>query len=122
MINTSTHHDLILEDLRIPVRIGCLPEERSAPQIIIVNLHISFLETPKACTSDNIEDAICYADLAKQIQNYCDGKSFNLIEALGFQLYQFLKKYLSITTNISLSVTKNPPIPNLQNCTFHIGD
>jgi dihydroneopterin aldolase len=114
------NYALVLEKLTIPVRLGCSEEERSLPQMVIINLKIFFSEKPKECESDNLNDAICYDKLSKSIQKFCADKTFNLIESLGYQIYQLLKQQLPEKIKFSLQVIKNPPIPNLNNCIFEI--
>lgn len=116
------NYNLSLEDLTIPVKLGCSDAERSLPQMVVIQLVLSYLDFPVECQSDDIKDAICYGAVTKSIQEYCDDKQFHLIEHLGYQLHSMLKKSIAKNIKISLSVSKKPPIANINACTFHISD
>ncbi|MFZ0218871.1 MAG: dihydroneopterin aldolase [Candidatus Aquirickettsiella sp.] len=117
---------LILEKLILHVKLGHTAEERQFPQKISLQIKLGFNQLLDACTNDNLMDTICYANLADDLQQFCDDRSFKLIEALAYQLYQFLKIKLSekIHNKISifLCITKNPQLTKLEQASFSISD
>lgn len=117
---------LILEKLNLHVKLGHTTEERQLPQKIYVKIKLDFDRLPDACTRDNLIHTICYANLADDLQQFCDNRSFKLIEALAYQLYQFLKikiaEKVNAKVNIFLCITKNPRLTKLKQASFSIGD
>lgn len=117
---------LIIEKLSLHVKLGHTPEERQLPQKVYIQIKLEFDHLPDACISDNLIHTLCYASLAEDLQQFCDHQSFKLIEALAYQLYQFLKikltEKLNAKVNIFLSVTKNPPLTHLEQATFSISE
>lgn len=102
---------LRLYALELPVFIGLTSEERSRSQLIEFNLELSYSETPKACSSDEIVDTACYDDLAVLIESFVSGKKFKLIEKLCFELMEALKSHVKEASSIELEVKKlQPPI------------
>lgn len=120
------HCQLILNNLSLNVKLGHTEAERSLPQQVLVQIKLQFTEAPSACSTDNLQDTLCYATLSDELQKFCYSRSFKLIEFLGYQLYQFLKKKIaemvSEKINIFLCVTKNPPLNNLEQSSFSISD
>lgn len=117
---------LILEKLNLHAKLGHTAKERHLPQRISLQIKLGFDHLLDACTTDNLINTICYADLADDLQQFCDDRSFKLIEALTYQLYQFLKIKLSEKINgkisIFLCVTKNPQLAKLEYASFSISD
>ncbi|MGC1855115.1 MAG: dihydroneopterin aldolase [Candidatus Aquirickettsiella sp.] len=117
---------LILEKLNLHVKLGHTAEERHLPQKVTLQLKLGFDSLLDACTNDNLMNTICYANLADELQQFCDNRSFKLIEALAYQLYQFLKIKLSEKINdkinIFLCITKNPQLATLEQASFSISD
>ncbi len=117
---------LIVKQLYLFVKLGHSVDERQTPQKVSIHLKLAFDRLLDACTNDNLIDTVCYARLAKAMQQFCDDRSFKLIEALTYQLYQFIKtklpEHINNQVNIFLSVTKNPPLPTLEQTSFSISD
>ena len=117
---------LKLEKLNLQVKLGHTVEERHLPQRISLQIKLVFDRLPEACINDSLMSTICYAELADDLQRFCDDRSFKLIEALTYQLYQFLKIKLSKKTNdkinIFLCITKNPQLAKLEQASFSISD
>ncbi len=118
--------ELILKNLGLDVKLGYSEEERVLPQRVLVQIKLQFASVPVACTTDNLHDTFCYATLSCELQKFCDHHSFKLIESLGYRLHQLLKKkttdVTSVKVNVFLSVTKNPPLANLERSSFSISD
>ncbi|MES2998121.1 MAG: dihydroneopterin aldolase [Pseudomonadota bacterium] len=120
------YFQLVLKDIGLDVKLGHPEEERSLPQRVFLQVKLQFVDLPLACTTDNLQDTICYASLSCDLQKFCDCRSFKLIESFAYQLYQFLKKKIAEMTsekiNVFLCITKNPPLATLSQCCFIISD
>lgn len=113
-------HSLFIKDLQLHVKLGCLEEERKSPQEVLINLEFRFMHPPKAISSDNLEDTICYAQISSALVNYCEGKEFKLIEKLANDLTFVTKNIIGMELALSLTVHKvNPPVKNLVGGTFY---
>ncbi len=120
------HCQLLVEDISLDVKLGHSEEERSSLQRVLVQVTFGFEAIPLVCTTDNLHDTLCYATLIDELQTFCDDRSFKLIEALGYQLYQFLKQKIMATRSekitVFLRVIKNPPLSTLEQASFSISD
>lgn len=120
------YSQLILEKLNLYVKLGHTDEERQRLQKVYVQIKLDFDCLIDACTHDNLIYTVCYANLADDLQQFCDHRSFKLIEALAYQLYQELRlkltEKINAKINISLCVTKNLQLPALEQARFSISD
>lgn len=107
-----------LTDISLQAYLGVYAFEQRDTQTVSVDVTLSFLEMPKGCISDKIDDVVCYAVLHKTLQNTAKKKRYQLIEHLGFELIQALTLTLKIPVDIRLSVHKNPPLDNMRLATF----
>ena len=71
-----------LNDISGECVIGVFPEERSAPQTVMVSMTLC-ADLSKASVSDDIRDTIDYFDLAVRIKRYIADSSFRLLESLA---------------------------------------
>ena len=83
-----------LEILDIPVfmSLGCSASEQAQPQKVLISLKLNYEAYKTSETSDNIEDALCYASLAEMVEKICHEKSYHLIEHSCKQVYLRLKE------------------------------
>ena len=118
--------ELILENISLNIKLGWLEEERAFSQQVLVQIKIRFSDIPTVCMTDNLRDGLCYSALSSDLQVFCDTRSFKLIETLGYQLYQFLKKkiteLISEPIKVFVCVTKHPLFVNLERSCFVISD
>ncbi len=98
---------LSINGLILTPYIGCLEEEKRAPQKIEVDVHIT-CETPAPLT-DSIEEAICYARCVQTLRDESRKKHFHLIEHLAYCLHQALKSHLPLKAHVTVRVTKRHP-------------
>ncbi len=82
------------------------------------DIDIEFASPPKAVYTDGLNDTCCYFKISENIKTFCEGKRFNLIEKLGFDIYNVVRESVSLQEsnikNIAVKVTKlSPPIPNI---------
>ncbi len=111
---------LTLRQLVLSVHLGASPEERRTLQEVSVDIEIEYADVPAACKQDALSDAVCYYQLATVLQEICDIKAYHLIEALSYTLFEQTKMRLTTSAKIGLTVTKNPPMANLQQASFTI--
>lgn len=69
-----------VQDLRVFGRHGVHEEERERGQDFLFDVE---LEVGERGTSDRIEDAVDYVEVARVVQAVSDGEQFNLLEALA---------------------------------------
>lgn len=69
-----------VRDLRVFGRHGVHDEERERGQDFLFDVE---LEVGERGTSDRIEDAVDYVEVARVVQTVSDGEQFNLLEALA---------------------------------------
>jgi len=108
---------LSINDLRLWANLGNSVEEQANPQPISIYIQLSFLSKPLACTTDNLNDSVCYAEIVELIRTIIQNKTFNLLEHLtdylDTEIYRYLEK---IYPNVKLKiiVTKlSPPVPSI---------
>jgi len=81
---TLTGDRVIIEDLRIPARIGVYPHEKTREQAIAVDIEMG-LATQACFRSDQVDDTIDYAAVADALRKLAVSRHFNLIEYLAEQ-------------------------------------
>ena len=87
---TPTTMDIIfLRELKIDTLIGVYEWEKRVPQTLQIDLEIA-LPGSLACQTDNIDDALNYADVVRDIQTALASRHYNLIEALAESIAQIL--------------------------------
>lgn len=74
---------IFIRDLALRCIIGIYPEEREKIQDVIINVEMDVDSHAAAAASDNIEDAVDYKTITKQIIAHVEDSSYNLIETLA---------------------------------------
>lgn len=82
---------IIVADLEVQSRIGVTPEERSAPQRLLITAELTH-GLYEAGRSDNIRKTIDYDSVAKMVRSMAEGRERNLIETLAEETAQALLK------------------------------
>src|SRR5690348_13078296 len=107
---------LAISGYKIPVKIGWSQEERQVPQAVQFDVRLRFKKIPTGCHTDQLKDTVCYFQLSERIKELCQLQEFHLVEKLAFETFQLLKRNLSDTAELQLTVTKlHPPMENLSN-------
>lgn len=105
---------LTLEKLHLKLHLGVEAAERQIPQEVYVTVMLFFTAVPAACTTDQLEETVCYDKLCTAIKAYTVNKSFKLIEYLGFELYKVTREIIDSSIKIHIIVEKcNPPIEDM---------
>jgi dihydroneopterin aldolase len=85
------------------------------PQPIDVHTEIKFFEELRGCTTDNLEDVVCYHTLTEKIIESLRGKSFHLIEFVAKQIFETVASFISLGAILAITITKpNHPVPHVQ--------
>lgn len=109
---------------RLDVRLGCSAEERATPQPVDLDLALRFCGLPAACSTDRLEDTVCYAELIEAARKICAGREFNLVERLAHELFTHLRPLVPEDAELWLRATKlRPPVDALHGgVAFSLGD
>ncbi len=80
---------IFLRELKVETLIGVYDWETRIPQTLQIDLEIG-LPNSRACQTDNIEDALDYAEIVRHIQDVLAKRHFKLLEALAEHIAQIL--------------------------------
>lgn len=80
---------IFLRELKVDTLIGVYEWEKRVLQPLQIDLEIA-LPDSRACATDNIDDALNYADIVRRIQSELASRHFNLLEALAEHVAQIL--------------------------------
>ena len=80
---------IFLRELKIETLIGVYEWEKRVPQTLQIDLEIA-LPSSTACQTDNIDDALNYADIVRHLQTVLSSRHFNLLEALAEHISQII--------------------------------
>jgi dihydroneopterin aldolase len=98
---------LFINQIPVLLKLGVPDIERHTPQLIYIDISIRYKFLPQCCYTDNINDTLCYDQLATEINSFCVQKEFHLIEHLAFSLHEFLSTKIS-NAHIGLRIHKKP--------------
>lgn len=122
---TPLFSSMTLNNLELRVFLGWQQTERLQEQTVIVDLNLRFIEPPRACASDKLEDTYCYDSLVKKLKDSFAQRKFHLLEHLAQAIYQLIKQSVSAETKVNLRIKKMPIsyVPDLKGgVTFQYGD
>ena len=106
---------LAIDRALFQVRLGCYAEERARPRDVELDLRIWFLEPPRGCSTDRLEDVVCYAELVAAVEEAVAGKEFHLVERLAVVVYEALRPRMPDGARLWVRLRKvRPPIDALQ--------
>jgi dihydroneopterin aldolase len=80
---------IFLRELKVDTLIGVYEWEKRVPQTLQIDLEIA-LPSSRACQTDDINDALNYADIVRDIQTALASRHFNLLEALAESIADML--------------------------------
>jgi len=80
---------IFLRELKIDTLIGVYKWEKRVPQTLQIDLEIA-LPDSHACQTDNIDDALNYADIVIHLQEVLTSRHFHLLEALSEYIAQII--------------------------------
>lgn len=80
---------IFIRELKVDTLIGVYEWEKRVPQTLQFDLDVA-LPDSKACATDDIKDALNYADIVRRIQSELASRHFHLLEALSEHIAQIL--------------------------------
>ena len=95
---------IFLRELKVETLIGVYEWEKRVPQTLQLDLEIG-LPNSRAGLSDDIADALDYADIVSHIQSVLSSRHFNLLEALAEHIAQILLDDFKVPW-VKLSIAK----------------
>ena len=101
---------IFLRELKVTTLIGIYEREKAVPQTLQLDLDIA-LPNSRACVSDDISDALDYADVAQHIQTVLGEGHFSLVESLAEHIAQIILKDFNAPW-VKVSVAKLHAIRN----------
>ena len=109
-IFNNNYSELIISDLRLWVYLGCSSEEKHLKQPISIDINLLFAKAPTAIATDDLVDAVCYAQLTELAKLAAAEKKYNLIEHLAAKIHQAITTELITAdykdANLKVKVTK----------------
>lgn len=101
---------IFLRELKVTTLIGIYEREKRVPQTLQLDLDIA-LPSSRACQSDDIRDALDYAQVAQHIQTVLGSGHFSLLETLAEHIAQIILKDFNAPW-VKVSVAKLQAIRN----------
>ena len=98
---------IILEDLKIYVYHGVLPEENIIGTYYLVNAELE-VDLWKAAESDELADSVSYADINDLIHEEMKIKS-KLLEHVAGRIISRVEREFSAVKSVKLKITKTSP-------------
>lgn len=80
---------VFIEDLRIDAIIGIYDWEREVKQTIALDIEMA-ADNTKPASTENIEDALNYKDVAKRMIAFTEESQFQLVETLAERLVEII--------------------------------
>lgn len=109
--SSLTAMDIIfLRELKVETLIGVYEWEKRVPQTLQLDLEIA-LPSSRACVSDDIHDALDYAQVVQHIQTVLSEGHFSLLESLAEHIAQIILKDFNAPW-VKVSVAKLQAIRN----------
>ena len=105
---------LRLRRLELPIHLGWSDEERSASQIIEIDLDIGFPSPPRACVTDDLTDGVDYSHLVEVLRDLAARRSYALLEHFTQEAIGALRKAVAPSISLKLTVTKFPALEGLR--------
>ena len=101
---------IFLRELKVVTLIGIYEWEKRVPQTLQLDLDIA-LPNSRACQSDDIKDALDYAQVAQHIQTVLSNGHVSLLETLAEHIAQIILKDFNAPW-VKVSVAKLQAIRN----------
>jgi dihydroneopterin aldolase len=106
-------YEIFIKDLTLQMSIGVLPEEREAPQRVIVNICADSTYTGD-WKEDDVANVVSYADMIEKITLLSRIKHFTLAETFAEEIAALCLETFPPLHKISVSVDKPDIVPETQ--------
>jgi dihydroneopterin aldolase len=93
-----------LKNIRALGHYGVTEQERSKPQLLMIDIAID-LDLSKAASTDALADTLDYSQLHKQVLEIVANKSFKLLESLAQSIIDYIFADLQVET-VSVRIAK----------------
>ena len=97
---------------------GNNPAERKLGQTFTADLEV-VLDTQRAAASDSVDDTVSYPRLEEAARKVLEGEPANLLETVAERIASAILKQPAVV-QVTVRVSKRPPIPNLDAFTVEI--
>ena len=105
---------LLVNDIQVWAKIGCLEEERLRRQQLLVSVQARFQESLIEKFKDDISLAPCYSKIAGEVVKRAEASEFKLIETLGLTLMSTLRDLFDLDVSYGLKLRKvSPPVERI---------
>lgn len=94
-----------VENLRLRAYIGFLEWEKEKLQDLVISFSFKY-DTADASRTDDVKYAINYKSITKSIIKMVDNQSFNLLETLSENVYDFIQNFEETIQDITVKVEK----------------
>jgi 7,8-dihydroneopterin aldolase/epimerase/oxygenase len=98
---------IVLEGMRLSIRVGTTEQERSEPQLCCIDLTLK-TKLNRAGKSGKLEDTVDYAAIFRSIEALCAARSFTLLEEVGERICAEILKNYSVA-EVKLKASKLSP-------------
>ena len=95
-----------LHGLPLELNLGVTEQERATPQKVLLHFALTHPSPPVGCTSDKIEDTLCYSTICKGLKKAVVGKSFALIEKLAAEMVQTIRTMIPPEVGVMVEIEK----------------
>ena len=109
---------IYIHDLEVECIIGCNDDERIVPNRLVINIELG-VDVSGPARTDDIGNAVNYADIATKVTELVAGSKFYLLEALAENLAAFLLNNYSIK-NVAIRIAKPGAICNAKSAEIAI--
>ena len=96
---------IFLQGLRVNTKIGCSKEERSFPQLLVIDAKLG-LDISKPAQSGCIDETVCYDRLRQLITQEAERQEWILVEELAASIAELSLKTFKLADNILIRVSK----------------
>lgn len=103
---------LFLEGLEVPCRVGCTEAERTAPQLLRVDVRVECPSLKRAGETDDIAATIDYG-IATDMIRAVQGTEYLLIERVAEVIAAVVLQQPLVDT-VQVTVRKHPPVQGLE--------
>jgi dihydroneopterin aldolase len=98
---------ILLEGIRLEIRVGTTEQERSEPQLCGLDLVVE-ADLKEAGRSGDLKHTVDYAAMFRFIEAHCSQNSFTLLEEVGQQLCDKILEQYSVES-VRLRIRKLKP-------------
>lgn len=105
---------ILISDLHFNCIIGILPDERTFPQTITVDVELT-TDFSACAKSENIQDTIDYVEVGQQLKSLLEVKKYQLVETFAVEACELLLNGHLELYRVKVTIRK----PNaVENCRF----